>query len=85
MLAEWKVDVVAVGPSLEDPDSYVLMRAYDSLEHRQRSQEAFYGSAEWREGPRDAILALIETYTTVVLELPDEVIDQLRATKGGPP
>ena len=85
MLAEWKVDVVAVGPSLEDPDSYVLMRAYDSLEHRQRSQEAFYGSAEWREGPRDAVLALIETYTTVVLELPDEVIDQLRATRGGPP
>jgi hypothetical protein len=83
MLAKWKVDVVAVGPSLHDPDSYILIRAYDSPEHRQRSQDAFYGSAEWREGPRDAILALIENYTTVLLELPNEAIEALRVGFAG--
>jgi hypothetical protein len=51
MLRRWNVDVVAYGPSLHDEDSYVLIRAYASLEERQRSQDDFYGSAEWRQGP----------------------------------
>lgn len=53
MLRRWNVDVVAYGPSLHDEDSYFLIRAYSSVEERQRSQEAFYGSAEWRQGPRN--------------------------------
>ena len=28
---------------------------------------AFYGSDEWRQGPREAILALIESHVSVVL------------------
>lgn len=43
MLERWKVDVVAYGPSLHDADSYYLMRAYPSVEPRQRSEDAFYG------------------------------------------
>jgi len=42
MLRRWKVDVVAYGPSLHDKDSWYLMRAYPSLEERQRSEDAFY-------------------------------------------
>src|SRR6266498_1665418 len=48
MLQRWGVDVVAFGPSLDDDDSYYLIRSYPSLEERQRSQDAFYGSDEWR-------------------------------------
>ena len=84
LLRRWNVDVVAAAPSLHDPDEYVLIRAYDSLEARQRSQDEFYGSAEWREGPRDAILALIETYTTVVLEITDQALEALRASFASP-
>lgn len=79
MLERWGVDVVGYGPSLHDEDSYYLIRAYDSLEHREQSQDAFYGSAEWREGPREAILALIENFTSVVLELDEETLSGLRA------
>src|SRR4051812_19211674 len=68
MLLRWGVDVVAYGPSPHDADSYYLIRAYDSLAHREQSQDAFYGSAEWRQGPREGILALIENYTSIVLE-----------------
>ena len=78
LLREWKVDVVAVGPSLHDPDSYILIRAYDSLEHRQRSQDEFYRSDAWRQGPREEILALIESYTTVVVEMTDAALEALR-------
>ena len=45
----------------------MLIRRYPSLEELQRSQDAFYGSDEWRQGPREAILALIESYISVVL------------------
>jgi len=78
LLREWKVDVVAVGPSLHSPDSYILIRAYDSLEHRQRSQDEFYGSDAWRKGPREEILALIESHTSVVFEMTDAALDALR-------
>lgn len=78
MLQRWKVDVVACGPSPHDDDSYYLIRAYDDLAHRQASQDAFYGSDEWRNGPREAILAPIESFTSVVLMLDDAAILALR-------
>jgi len=80
MLQRWKVDVVAYGASLHDRDSYYLMRSYSSEEDRQRSEDAFYGSDEWRQGPREPILACIESYTTVVLRLDDATLRGLRAT-----
>jgi NIPSNAP len=78
MLERWRVDVVDYGPSLHDGDSYFLIRAYDSLEDRQQSQDRFYGSDEWRQGPREPILALIESYTSVVLEMDDTTVRGLR-------
>jgi hypothetical protein len=54
------------------------MRAYSSVEDRQRSEDAFYGSDEWRKGPREAILAAIESYTTVVIRLDQGTLAGLR-------
>lgn len=67
MLKRWGVKVVAFGPSLDDEDSYYLIRAYPSLEEPQASQDAFYGSDEWRNGPREAIVSRIESHHSVVL------------------
>ena len=81
MLKRWKVDVVAFGSSQHDADSYYLIRSYNSLDDRQQSQDAFYGSAEWREGPRQGLLALIDSYTSIVLELEDSLVDALRQAR----
>lgn len=78
MLAQHGIDVVAHGFSIGDRDGYVLIRAFDDLADRQRREDAFYGSVEWRTGPREAIVSRIEVYTDVVLELPDEVIEGIR-------
>jgi hypothetical protein len=78
LLRKWRVDVIAAGPSLHDSDSYLLIRAYDNLEHRRVSQEQFYASPDWRQGPRESIVALIESDTSVVVELTDASIDALR-------
>lgn len=80
LLRKWNIDVVSAGPSLHDKDSYFLLRTYDSLEQRQRSQDEFYGSADWRQGPREAIIALIDSDTSVVVELSDEAVAALRAS-----
>ncbi len=80
MLQRWKIDVVAYGPSLHDADSFYLVRAYESLDGRQKSEDAFYGSSEWRDGPREAILADIDSYTTVVIRLDDATLQGLRRT-----
>ena len=58
------------------------MRRYDSLAHREQSEEAFYGSEEWRQGPRAAILALIEKYTEIVLALDESTTQGLRRIGG---
>ncbi|HVF25666.1 MAG TPA: NIPSNAP family protein [Anaerolineales bacterium] len=78
MLKRWKVDMVCYGASLHDEDSYYLMRAYASLEGRQQSQDAFYGSDEWKLGPREPIIALIENYTSIVIEMEDSTVSALR-------
>jgi hypothetical protein len=45
------------------------MRGYPSLSERQRSEDAFYGSDEWKNGIREAVLADIESYATIVVPL----------------
>lgn len=78
MLRKWGTDVVAHGCSRHNHEGYYVIRSYASLEERQSSQDAFYGSDEWRKGPREAILALIEHYTDVVVMLDEITIDGMR-------
>jgi ketosteroid isomerase-like protein len=80
LLARFGIDVVAHGPSVHDENSYYLMRTFPSLEDRQRAEDRFYGSEEWKTGPRDAVLAAIESYTTVVVPTDDATLAALRRT-----
>lgn len=84
LLDQAHMDVLAFGPSPHDASSYYLIRAFDDLAHRERSEAAFYGGSPWREGPREAILALIESYAEFVIELDAAVIDGLRARPAAP-
>jgi Domain of unknown function (DUF4440)/NIPSNAP len=69
MLKKWKIEVVAYGPSLHDENSFFLARAFTNLASRQTNEDAFYGSAEWKQCPREAILSLFESYTTIVVPM----------------
>jgi len=77
-LQRWKFDVVAYGPSLHDENSYYVIRCFDSLAQREQMEESYYNSDDWRQGPREAMLALIENYTDVVLELDEVTVQGLR-------
>ena len=78
LLKRWNVDVVSYGPSLHDENSYYLIRSFESLAQRDASENAFYSSDEWRQGPRERILACIENYSEIVLELDDITVQGLR-------
>src|SRR4051812_7022543 len=78
MLRRAKIDVVANGPSLQDENSYFLIRNFSSVAARQKQEDAFYNSDEWKQGPREAIMAGIESYTTVVIQVDDATLAGLR-------
>jgi hypothetical protein len=81
LLRRWKIDVVAYGPSAHDKDTYYLMRAFPSLEERQRAEDEFYGSDDWKNGPREAVLACIDSYTTLVVQIDDATLRGLRTAR----
>ncbi|PYE44680.1 hypothetical protein C8J38_102587 [Rhizobium sp. PP-WC-2G-219] len=72
------MDVVCYGQSLDEPDSYYLVRAYDHLDHLTRSQRDFYQSDAWKAGPRTEIIACIATSLKSVISMTDEAIDAIR-------
>ena len=78
LLRQWKFDVVSYGPSPHDETSYYVIRAFTDLAERQASEDAYYGSDDWKKGPREAMLSLIESYADVVLELDEATISALR-------
>jgi hypothetical protein len=81
LLKKWKMDVVAFGPSLHDENTFYVIRAFDSLEHRQKSEDDYYGSADWREGPREEMVSRIESYIDVVIEMEKKTVDALRKNR----
>ena len=74
LLKRWNVEVLAFGPSLHGEDTYLVVRRYQDLKDRQQSQDGYYGSDEWKQGPREQIMSLIEDYTTVVIPANDNLI-----------
>ncbi|MDQ0037975.1 quinol monooxygenase YgiN [Variovorax boronicumulans] len=84
MLRSKGMDVVTYGKSDHEEATYHLVRAYDSREALEAEQAAFYGSSEWRDGPRSALVDHIETYLNTLLWVSLEGIDSMRALDGTP-
>jgi hypothetical protein len=54
------------------------MLRFDILAQREPTEDAYYASDDWRKGPREAMLALIENYTDIVLEVDEVTVEGLR-------
>ena len=70
--------MIAHSPSLHDENSYYVIRRFDSLAQREQMEDAYYASDDWRKGPREAMLALIENYTDIVFEVDEVTVGGLR-------
>ena len=78
LLQRWSFNVVTHGLSLHDNNTYYVIRRYDDLAQRNAMEDAFYASDDWRLGPRESMLALIESYVDVVLDVDEIVMQGLR-------
>lgn len=85
MMKRWKIDIVDYGFSLIDEESFYLIRNYKNIEQRKESQDAFYGSDEWINGPEKEIMSCIDTYNTTVIDnitLLTKLNDEKKTTNG---
>lgn len=85
MMECWKINIVDYGFSLIDKASFYLIRNYESIEQRKQSQDAFYGSDEWINGPEKELMNCIDTYNTTVIEnsiVLTKLNDEKRTTNG---
>ncbi len=73
------MDVVAYGKSDHEEETYFLIRAYESREALEAEQAAFYGSTQWREGPRSALVDRINTYVNTLVWASAQSVDDIRA------
>ena len=76
MLQRHGIKVVHAGPSLHDDDSFCLIRAFASLEARERQLAGFYGSDEWLTRHDEAVMAMIDHYSTCVMKADEAAIDR---------
>lgn len=87
LLRRHGIQVIASGASLvpeaEGIEEAYLIRAFASLEEREQQETSFYSSTEWVDGPRNALLECIESYHTIVLEVPEDVARALPGPTGG--
>jgi len=81
MLQHFGIEVIAYGPSVDGDDYYCLMRAFASTSRREELLDAFYGGEEWQQNYREAVMALIEGYHTVVIPLTPELPARIRAQR----
>ena len=68
MLQRFGIEVVRAGPSLHDDVSFCLLRRFPSIAEREVQLERFYGSEEWLSRHDSEVMAMIETYSTCVVE-----------------
>jgi hypothetical protein len=78
MLRAKGMDVVAYGQSNHEEETYFLARSYANREALEKEQSDFYGSNDWKLGPRSEIVACIETYMNTLLWVSDAGIASMR-------
>ncbi len=76
------MDVVAFGRSDHQDETFYLIRAYSHRRQLEAQQNAFYSSPAWRSGPRETLVACLDTYLNTLLSLSDQCINELRANNG---
>jgi hypothetical protein len=78
MLKTKGMDVVAYGRSDHEEETYFLVRSYASREALKTEQADFYGSDEWKFGPRSELVDKIQTYVNTLLWASELAVDSMR-------
>jgi heme-degrading monooxygenase HmoA len=68
--AQRSLGIKLLGPllDLENPDTFVFLRSFPSLDERDRMKSAFYDGDEWKRELEAIAMPMIESYTVVLSE-----------------
>ncbi len=64
------IRVLRFGPALNDDESYLLIRAFESEDERLTKSQSLYENGEWIEKYDGPVSAMIVDYRTVVAPAP---------------
>lgn len=78
MLRAKGIDVVAYGRSDHEEATYFLIRSFANRESLEREQAAFYGSDDWKLGPRMELVDRIETYVNALVWVSELAVASMR-------
>ena len=65
-----KYGMQIVGPMLdvENPNKFVFLRSFPSLEERERMKDAFYGGELWKNELEALAMPLLDSYDVILCE-----------------
>ena len=72
--------MLVFGPLLdiENPDVFVWLRAFPSLEERDRMKSAFYDGDKWKNELEAIAMPMLENYTVALTEMSPRFVDDLQ-------
>lgn len=70
-----------LGPlvDLENPDVFIWLRAFPSLEERDRMKSAFYDGEEWKTEMEAIAMPMLEEYNVALTRMSPRFVDDLYA------
>ena len=70
MPAQREYGMKVVGPLLdvENPNKFVFLRSFPSLEEREQMRDAFYGGELWKKELEALAMPLLESYDVILCE-----------------
>jgi hypothetical protein len=68
--AQRKYGIKIVGPMLdvENPNKFVFLRSFPSLEERDRMKDEFYGGELWKDELEALAMPLLDSYDVILCE-----------------
>jgi len=67
-LREYGMKIVGPLLDVENPNKFVFLRSFPSLEERDRMKDAFYGSELWKNELERIAMSLLDSYDVILCE-----------------
>jgi hypothetical protein len=67
-LREYGMQIVGPMLDVENPNKFVFLRSFPSLEERERMKDAFYGGPLWKNELEALAMPLLDSYDVILCE-----------------
>ena len=68
---EYGIQIVGPFLDVENPNKFVFLRSFPSLEERERMKDAFYGGELWKNELEAIAMPMLDSYDVILCETSD--------------